>query len=96
MYSNDEISSLYSFLKHTPEGALRKMLIGGEMSDAHFRVLAKLAKGGDEESFTQAFSSDGFGSMKLSPKEAKVKENFWQVCKSKLTTLGLIGNEKAA
>lgn len=96
MYSNDEISSLYSFLNQTPEGALKKMLIGGEMSDAHFRVLAKLAKGGNEASFTQAFISDNFGSMKLSPKEAKVKENFWTVCKAKLNSLGLIGAQKAA
>ena len=96
MYSSDEISSLYSFLKQTPEGALRKMLVGGEMSDAHFRVLAKLAKGGTEEAFTQAFTSDTFGTLKLSPKESKVKENFWPVCKAKLNTLGLIGVQKAA
>ena len=96
MYSSDEISSLYSFLTQTPEGALRKMLVGGEMTDAHFRVLAKLAKGGNEDSFTQAFNSDSFGTMKLSPKEAKVKENFWQVCKAKLNSLGLIGGQKAA
>ena len=96
MYSNDEISSLYSFLNQTPEGALSKMLVGGEMTDAHFRVLTKLAKGGSEESFAQAFNSNGFGTMKLSPKEAKVKENFWPVCKAKLVTLGLIGNQKAA
>ena len=96
MYSNDEISSLYSFLNQTPEGALRKMLVGGEMSDAHFRVLAKLAKGGNEGSFAQAFNSNNFGSLKLSPKEAKVKEDFWSVCKAKLKSLGLIGGQKAA
>lgn len=97
MHSNDELSSLHSFLMHTPEGALRKMLIGGQdLTDLHFRILVKLAKGGSESDFIQCFEAENFGSLRLSPKESAVSENFWPIIKAKLKSLGLIGVQKAA
>ncbi len=96
MYSNDDISSLHNFLSQTPEGALRKMLMGGEVTETHFRVLVKLAKGGPEAEFIENFNSEGFGKLKLSTNENKVKDNFWPICKKKLSSLGLLGQPKAA
>lgn len=96
MYSNDEISSLYSYLANTPEGPLRKMLLGGDVTDAHVRVLAKLAKGAPEADFVSAFNAENFGSLRLSPNEKKISENFWPVCKAKLSSLGLLQSSKAA
>ena len=96
MYSNDYIASLYSFLNQTPEGALRKMLVGAELTEAHFRILVKLAKGADESNFIECFNGDTMGQLRLSPKESPLKDNFWNICKKKFATLGLLRTEKAA
>lgn len=95
MHSNDDISSLYDFLNHTPEGALRKMLIGGDLTEAHFRIMIKLVKGADVQNFTECFNSDGVGNLRLSPKETPLKDNFWAICKKKFAALGLLGGKAA-
>jgi len=92
MHSTDDIKSLYSFLNQTPEGPLRKMLVGGkDFTDAHFRVLLKLAKGGPENEFIDCFTAENFGKLRLSTKEAVLKEGFWPVIKTKCSSLGLLG-----
>jgi hypothetical protein len=97
MHSIEDIANLYTFLKQTPEGALRKMLVAADLTDAHFRILVKLAKGADEAAFTECFNSEGFGQMRLSAKEIPLKENFWPICKKKVMALGLISaGQKAA
>lgn len=96
MYSNDDISSLHNFLTQTPEGALRKMLMGAEMTEGHFRLLVKLAKGADEANFIECFNNENMGQLRLSPKESPLKDTFWAVCKKKFTALGLIKEVKAA
>lgn len=96
MHSNEDIANLYSFLKQTPEGALRKMLVAADLTDAHFRILVKLAKGADEAAFTECFNAEGFGQLRLSPKEIPLKETFWPICKKKVISLGLIGAEAKA
>ncbi|MEK6553618.1 MAG: hypothetical protein AABZ31_00110 [Bdellovibrionota bacterium] len=96
MHSNEDIANLYSFLKQTPEGALRKMLVAADLTDGHFRLLVKLAKGADEAAFTECFNSEGFGQMRLSAKELPMKETFWPICKKKVMSLGLISAEKKA
>jgi hypothetical protein len=96
MYSNDDIASLYNFLNQTPEGALRKMLQGGEVTDIHFRLLVKLAKGADEANFIECFNAENMGQLRLSAKEIPLKDNFWPICKRKLESLGLLKATKAA
>jgi hypothetical protein len=96
MHSPDEIKSVCDFLKNTPEGSLRKMLVTGEMTDAHFRILMKLAKGGPEQDFIDAFTKGDMGKLRLSSKETPLKDTFWDVCKRKWITLGLLPAEKAA
>lgn len=90
MYSHDDISSVYSYLVSTPEGPLRKMLNDKNMSDTHIRLLAKLAKGAPESEFINCFESENFGSMRLSSAENVIRETFWSVTKSRLSSLGLL------
>lgn len=89
-HGSDEILSVCAFLKQTPEGNLRKMLVDSKLTEAHFRILMKLAKGGAESDFVEAFTSESMGKLKLSAKEIPLRDNFWPVCKSKLTQLGLL------
>ena len=96
MYSNEDIANLCNYLKQTPEGALRKMLVGADLTDGHFRLLVKLAKGADEAAFIECFNSEGFGQLRLSAKEVPLKDNFWAICKKKVISLGLISAEKKA
>lgn len=96
MHSNEDIANLYSYLKQTPEGALRKMLVAADLTDAHFRLLVKLAKGADEAAFTECFNSEGFGQLRLGAKELPLKDTFWPICKKKVMALGLISAEKKA
>lgn len=90
MYTNDDISGVYNYLLHTPEGPLRKMLVDDKMTDTHIRLLAKLAKGAPESEFTNCFQSENFGSLRLSGAENKIREHFWTVCKNRLSALGLL------
>lgn len=98
MYSNEDIASVHGFLKSTPEGSLRKMLVGGNLSDVHFRLLLKIARNCTDGDFASAFNSETLPPMRLSPGEIKAKEGFWGVCKAKLNEMGLLSlnNKKAA
>lgn len=96
MFSNDDVVNFHGFLKQTPEGALKKMMVSGDMTEAHLRMLLKLAKGADEASFVECFMNDGFGTLRFSVKEAPMKEKFWAICKSKAVSLGIISEMKAA
>ena len=97
MYTNEELSSLYEFLSHTPEGGLKKMLVEGNFTEAHLRILLKLAKGGgDQATFIDSFEKEDLGKIKLSPKESPLKGQFWKICIERLSTVGLIGKPKAA
>jgi hypothetical protein len=89
-YSLDEIMSVCNFLKQTPEGSLRKMLVDATLTDAHFRLLMKLVKGGLEADFVEAFQSESMGKLRLNAKEMPYKEVLWPICKAKLFTLGLL------
>ncbi len=95
-YTPDDALSVCNFIKQTPEGNLRKMLVGADFTDPHFRLLMKLAKGGPETDFADAFVNDTMGKLRLNPKEAPLKDNFWAICKKKLVTLGLLTNKTAA
>lgn len=96
MHAPEEIKSLYDFLKQTPEGSVRKMLVSADLTDGHFRLLMKLAKGGTESDFVEAFSKEDMGKLRLSPKEAPLKETVWPICKKKFISLGLLPADKKA
>lgn len=91
MYSPNDISGVHSLLNSTGEGNLRKMMVDAQFTEAHLRLLIKLAKGCPEADFIEAFNKEGFGTIKTTPAENKMKETFWGVCKAKLSAMGLLG-----
>jgi hypothetical protein len=96
MSANEDVAGLCQFLKATPEGNLRKMLVQGKLTDLHFRTLMKLAKGGAETDFIEAYTAETMGKLRISPKEAHIKETFWPIVKQSFQTLGLISAQKAS
>jgi hypothetical protein len=95
MYTNDDITNLVGFIKQTPEGSLRKMMVQGPLTEAHFRILMKLAKGGPEADFVDAFQNESMGKLRLSTKEAPMKETFWNICKGQFQIMGLLTKNAA-
>lgn len=93
MYSESDIVSVYNFLKDTPEGPLKKMLVGGEMTDPHLRMLLKMVRGCSEGEFVEAFNAESIPKVRLNPNEYPMKETIWPICKRKLQSVGLLGAE---
>ncbi len=91
MASHDDMVGLIDYLKSTPEGALRKMLVSGKLTDAHFRLLMKLAKNSSEADFINAFEKEEIPKMKLSLTEHQIRETFWGPCKAAFMATGLLG-----
>ena len=95
MFAESDVSSVYSFLKDTPEGPLRKMLVGGEMTEAHFKMMMKIVRGCPEGEFVEAFNNESIPKIRLVPAEYPMKETIWPICKRKLVSVGLLGKEMA-
>lgn len=86
-----DVSGLYSFLLHTPEGGLRKMLVDNKpFSDSHFNLLIKIVKTCDESKFTEHFTKTDFPKVKMGPAELKIKEKFWNDCVVTFKNRGLL------
>lgn len=96
MYSHDDLKSLHGFLKATGEGNLKKMLVGGTMTDAHLRILLKIARGVNEDEFITHFEADSFPKIKFNPAEAALKESFWKTCAAACAKVGLLTAAKKA
>ena len=92
MYSQDELSTLYGFLKSTSEGNLRKMVIGGRMTEAHFKMLMKVVRATTEPEFIQCFDSGNYPKIKFSPPEHGLKEALWSVCAESFARVGLLSS----
>lgn len=95
MFAESDITSVYSFLRETPEGPLRKMLVGGEMTEAHFKMLMKMVRACPEGDFIAAFNDESIPKIRLMPAEYPMKETIWPICKRKLSAVGLLGKEVA-
>ena len=76
--SQYDASGLFQFLAHTPEQGLRKMLVDQKpMTDAHFNLMLKVVRAGDEKLFVEHFEKKDFPKVKFGPAEMKVKDKFW-------------------
>lgn len=95
MVSHDELKSLHGFLRSTGEGNLKKMLVGGRMSEVHLRVLLKVARTVSEDEFCTLWEAGGFPKLKMSPAESALKENFYSVCGEACAKVGLISAQAA-
>ena len=96
MYSHDELKSLHGFLKSTGEGNLKKMLVGGKMSETHLRLLLKVARAVKEDEWVTLFETAGFPKVKYAPAETALKEQFWPTITEACAKVGLLTNADAA
>ena len=96
MYSESELTSVYEFLRSTPEGSLKKMMVSGKMSDAHFRILMKVARACPAPEFIQHANGNGFPRIKLSSQEMPLKETLWPIALEKCVELGLLSKAAKA
>ncbi len=94
--SDETIKGIYEFLKHTPEGSVRKMLCTGDLTDAHFRLLMKLVKGGPDSDFIEAYHNNSMAKLRLNPKEAPLRDTFWNIVRARLVATGLLPTDQAA
>jgi hypothetical protein len=90
MYSQEDIKMLHGFLKSTGEGNLKKMLVGGKFTDAHLRILLKVARAVPEAEFITLCESEGFPKVKFNAGELAVKEGFWPIACDACCKVGLL------
>lgn len=96
MYSQEDLKSLHGFLKSTNEGGLKKMLVGGRMSEVHLRLLLKIVRGVGEDEFVKILESESFPKIKLGAPEIAIKEGFWGICLEACVKVGLINASSQA
>lgn len=94
--SQYDISSLYSYLAHTPEGGLRKMLVDAKFTEVHFNLLVKVVRACSETQFVEHFEKNDFPKVKLGAAEIKIKENFWKDCETCFNGRGLLAPAQKA
>jgi hypothetical protein len=86
-----DVAGLYSFLQHTPESGLRKMLVDNKpFTEPHFNMMMKIVRGCDEAKFTECFEKNEFPKIKFGPAETKIKEKFWADCVTTFNSRGLL------
>ena len=89
--SQYDVPGLYSFLVHTPEAGLRKMLVDGKpMTDVHFGLMMKIVRACNETQFCEHFEKQDFPKAKFGPAEIKLKEKFWGECMTTWNNRGLL------
>lgn len=96
MHNPEQILSVYEFLLHTPEGAVRKMLKDDKTTDIHINLLLKIVKSSSKELFVEYFTKGSFPVIKFNANDLKIKETFWANCCASLESRGLLNKEKAA
>lgn len=86
-----DLASLHSFLLHTPESGLRKMLVDNKsFTEVHFNLMLKIVKTCDEAAFAQHFTNNDYPKIKMSAAEQKIKDKFWSASVTVLTQRGLL------
>ncbi len=96
MYSDQDLLSLYDFLRATPEGHLKKMMVNAKMTDIHLRVLLKIARGCSQQEFVQLAQNAGLPKMKFNANEVAARENLWPVALETCAQLGLLSKAAKA
>lgn len=92
-----DLTGIYEFLMHTPEGGLKKILIDGQrFTEVHLNLLLKIVKTTSYENFCSHFEKKDYPKVKFNPNETKLKEKFWDDCVKVWQDRGLITPTKAA
>lgn len=94
MYSNQDLASVYQFVRSTPEKHLKSMLVDQKMTENHFRILLKIARSCTEAQFIEHTLKGDFPKVKFSIQEMPLREHFWPLCFNKLETCGLLTKEQ--
>jgi hypothetical protein len=95
-YLADDLKSLYGFLRATNENNLKKMLVGGKMTDTHINMLVKVVRAINEDEFVTHLEAGTFPKVKMKPEETALKETFWTVCSDACARMGLLTAAKKA
>lgn len=90
MHSHDELKSVHGFLRTTGEGHLKNMLLGGRMTETHFRALIKVIRSASEDEFLAHFEAGSFPKIKFNPAEIAAKETLWSVWTEAFVKVGLL------
>lgn len=96
MFSPEELKSLHGFLRHTNEGNLKNMLVGGKMTEVHLRVLMKVARNCKEDEFVTHWEAGTFPKVKFAPNESALKETCYGVFGEACCKVGLLTAGRAA
>lgn len=89
--SSFDTQTLHEFLTHTPEGALRKMLVDAKaLTNTHCSLLLKIAKGCDAAKFGEHFEKKDFPRVRMNAAEEQLKEKFWDQCTATLLERGIL------
>lgn len=85
-----DANMLHQFLTQTPESALRKMLVGKQLSEVHFNMLIKILRSTNEDQFCEHFNKSTYPKAKFNANEINLKEKFWDDCVKALNSHGLL------
>ncbi len=100
MALNFDHSTIYNFLKDTPEKGLRQMFVNkAGFTDVHFGLMMKVVRACNEAQFAEHIEKNDFPKIKFGNAEEKLKETFWKSAVSAFEAKGLIqpaGKAKAA
>lgn len=96
MYSRNEINGVHEYLLHTPEGPLKKMLVGPKFTENHLRMALKVARGCSAEEFATHWEAGTLPKMKWGNSELPLREGFWNEFGIVCAGMGLVGQQKAA
>lgn len=84
-------NAMYEFLSNTPEKGLRQILMDNKsFTEAHFTMMIKIIRNGNQESFCEHYAKNDFPKIKFSPNETKMKETFWANLTTVMSQKGLI------
>ncbi len=90
MNTNYDANLVHEFLTHTPESALRKMLIDKNFSEVHFNMFMKILRSTNESQFCEHFYKSSYPKAKFNANEINLKEKFWDSCIAALNSHGLL------
>ncbi len=90
MNTNYDASLVHQFLAHTPESALRKMLVDKSFTEVHFNMFMKILRSTNEAQFCDHFNNATYPKAKFNANEINLKEKFWDSCIAALNSHGLL------
>ncbi|MEK7358482.1 MAG: hypothetical protein AAB250_18705 [Bdellovibrionota bacterium] len=96
MYSQDELKSLHGFLRSTAEGNLKKMLLGGRMTELHLRVFLRVLRSCSEADFITHIEANTFPKIKFSSEEKAIGDKCYEICLEACAKVGLVSAAKKA